>query len=68
PVLGEGWSPPPPDDILDRFDDLDEPVDPYPDGYLPDELPPLELLRIPTDPIPDPPDEWCTARDVTTAA
>ncbi|WP_035940666.1 hypothetical protein, partial [Knoellia aerolata] len=50
-------------DDLDRFDDLDDPVDPYPDGYLPDELPPLELLRIPTDPIPDPPDEWFITDD-----
>ena len=52
PILGEGWSPP---TVIG--DEFEIPEDPFPEGYFPDELPPIELLRIPDDPMLDPPDD-----------
>ncbi|WP_353951435.1 DUF222 domain-containing protein [Knoellia sp. S7-12] len=58
PILGEGWSPP---TIIG--DEFEPPQDPFPEGYLPDELPPIELLRAPDEPMLDPPDDWFVQDD-----
>lgn len=63
PILGEGWSPP-----RAIGDEFDPPEDPFPEGYFPDELPPIELLRVPDDPMLDPPDDWFTEDEATWAA